>query len=205
VVSTAIIVARETVPGFVLPHGVLAMEGLFALAGLWGVRAATRMLDETHARSEAVPAKGAALRALLVGAGRDGRIACEELRARPAAGYDVVGFIDDAAERQGQRIAGVPVLGTIDDERRVTSTDVEHDMDSASQAALQSLSAAEIEALNREIESRPAIAKLVPVVPRIAALRAQMEEEPLTADDEAAIAVALRGVFESLRPIRKGT
>ena len=97
------------------------------------------------------------------------------------------------------------VLGTIDDERRVTSTDVEHDMDSASQAALQSLSAAEIEELNREIESRPAIAKLVPVVPRIAALRAQMEEEPLTADEEAAIAGALRGVFESLRPIRKGT
>ena len=115
VVSTGVIAARETVPGFDLPHGVLAMEGLFALAGLWGVRAATRMLDETHARSQAVPARGAALRALLVGAGRDGRIACEELRARPAAGYDVVGFLDDASERQGQRIAGVPVLGTIDE------------------------------------------------------------------------------------------
>jgi FlaA1/EpsC-like NDP-sugar epimerase len=114
-VSVVVIAARETMPAFDLPHGVLAMEGLFSLAGLWGVRAATRMLDETHARSEAPPAKGAALRALLVGAGRDGRIACEELRARPMAGYDVVGFIDDATERQGQRIAGVPVLGTIDE------------------------------------------------------------------------------------------
>jgi FlaA1/EpsC-like NDP-sugar epimerase len=113
VVSAAVIAARE-VGALQLPHGVLAMEGLLSLAGLWGVRAATRMLDETHARTRVRPATSA-LRALLVGAGRDGRIACEELRARPAAGYDVVGFLDDAAERQGQRIAGVPVLGTIDE------------------------------------------------------------------------------------------
>jgi hypothetical protein len=97
------------------------------------------------------------------------------------------------------------VLGTIDEERRVTSADVARDMDSASQATLQNLSPAEVEELNREIESRPAIAKLVPVVPKIAALRAQMEEEPLTAEEEAAVTVALRGVFETLRPIRKGT
>jgi len=96
------------------------------------------------------------------------------------------------------------VLGTIDDERRVTSTDIERDMDSASQATLRALSAAEVEELNREIESRPAMAKLVPVVPKLAALRAEMEEEPLTAEEEAAIEGALRGVFESLRPIRKG-
>ena len=96
------------------------------------------------------------------------------------------------------------VLGTIDEERRVTSADVEHDMDSASQAALRTLSAAEIEQLNREIESRPAMAKLVPVIPKLTALRAEMEEEPLTAEEEAAIEVALRGVFESLRPVRKG-
>jgi FlaA1/EpsC-like NDP-sugar epimerase len=115
-VSVVAIGMREAVPGVDLPHGVLALEGLLALAGLWGVRAAARMLDETHARTQSVPAShGAALRALLVGAGRDGRIACEELRARPIAGYDVVGFLDDAPERQGRRIAGVPVLGTIDE------------------------------------------------------------------------------------------
>ncbi|HET6584304.1 MAG TPA: SDR family NAD(P)-dependent oxidoreductase, partial [Nannocystaceae bacterium] len=115
VVSSVVIAVRETGVVFELPHGVLAMEGLFSLAGLWGVRAVTRMIDETHARQRAIPANGSALRALLVGAGRNGRIACEELRARPAAGYDVVGFLDDAAERRGQRIAGVPVLGTIDE------------------------------------------------------------------------------------------
>ena len=45
---------------------------------------------------------------------------------------------------------------------------------------------------------------LAQLVPRLAELRAQMEEEPLTAAEEAAIDVALRGVFASLRPMRKG-
>jgi hypothetical protein len=97
------------------------------------------------------------------------------------------------------------VLGTIDEERKVTSADVRRDMDSASLQALRGLSAAEIEELNRAIESRPAMARLVPVVPKLAALRAEMEEEPLTAEEDAAVEAALRTVFESLRPMRKGT
>jgi len=115
-VSSTLIVLRSSIGAWELPFGVIALEGLFSLAGLWGVRAAARILDESHARRIAVATKsGASLRALLVGAGRDGRTACEELRARPAAGYDVVGFLDDAPERQGRRIAGVPVLGTVDE------------------------------------------------------------------------------------------
>ena len=90
------------------------------------------------------------------------------------------------------------VLDTINEERAVTSADVERDLGSASQATLQGLSVDEAEALYREIEARPAIARLAPVVPKLAALRAQMEEEPLTAQEEAAIEAALRDVFDAL-------
>lgn len=90
------------------------------------------------------------------------------------------------------------VLGTIQSDTRVTAADVRRDMDDASATTLQGLSAEEQQALYREIAAHPAIAKLVPVVPRIAALRAQMEEEPMIAEEEAAIQAALTDVFDSV-------
>ena len=90
------------------------------------------------------------------------------------------------------------VLGTIETEQEVSVADVEQDMDSATQAALQGLSAQETAELYAEIAARPAMAKLVPVVPRIAALRAEMEEEPMTPEEDAAIEAAFGEIFASL-------
>ena len=90
------------------------------------------------------------------------------------------------------------VLGTIETDEAVTAADVERDMDSASQATLQGLTPEETAQLYAEIAARPAMAKLVPVVPRIAALRAEMEEEPMTAAEEAAIEAAFGEIFASL-------
>ena len=50
-------------------------------------------------------------RALIVGAGRAGMWLCQELREHPKVHYEVVGFVDDALEKQGVRIHGIPVLG----------------------------------------------------------------------------------------------
>jgi len=50
-------------------------------------------------------------RTLIVGAGRAGMRLCQELREHPRLSYEVVGFVDDALEKQGVRIEGVPVLG----------------------------------------------------------------------------------------------
>ena len=50
-------------------------------------------------------------RTLIVGAGRAGAILCQELRANPQLQCRVVGFVDDALEKQGVRIQGIPVLG----------------------------------------------------------------------------------------------
>jgi len=52
------------------------------------------------------------VRTLIVGAGRAGFMAAEELHRHPELGALVVGFVDDAFEKQGLRIQGIPVLGT---------------------------------------------------------------------------------------------
>ena len=55
------------------------------------------------------------VRTLVVGAGSAGTMAATEMAARPEHGYVVVGFLDDDVEKQGQTVAGAPVLGTIAD------------------------------------------------------------------------------------------
>ena len=52
-----------------------------------------------------------ALRTLIVGAGQAGSQLCQELQSNPDLKSRVVGFVDDALEKQGVRIQGVKVLG----------------------------------------------------------------------------------------------
>ena len=52
-----------------------------------------------------------ALRTLIVGAGQAGVQLCQELRLNPNLKSRVVGFVDDAFEKQGVLIQGVKVLG----------------------------------------------------------------------------------------------
>jgi len=53
-----------------------------------------------------------ASRALIVGAGRLGQLVLQDLRAG-AVSLLPVGFVDDAADKLGRRLAGVPVVGTV--------------------------------------------------------------------------------------------
>jgi len=51
-------------------------------------------------------------RTLIVGAGRAGLLISQELHRHLELGSEIVGFVDDAIEKQGIRIQGIPVLGT---------------------------------------------------------------------------------------------
>jgi len=53
-------------------------------------------------------------RTLIVGAGRAGLLVSRELDRHPELACHVVGYVDDAFEKQGLRIQGIPVLGTTD-------------------------------------------------------------------------------------------
>ena len=82
--------------------------------GLWViVRTAIMVVYERKIEGPALvgPAKGHTLRTLVVGAGRAGLLVAQELRRHPELGCTVVGFSDDALEKQGVRIQGIPVLG----------------------------------------------------------------------------------------------
>ena len=120
-VSAVFVVVRLLKPWLmpemsVVPLGVIALEGMFTLGALTVARVLARLLDEHTARElirrrlEHTPR-----RALLVGAGRAGRMAARELRQRPDAGYSVVGFLDDDPSRHNQVIEGVKVLGSTTD------------------------------------------------------------------------------------------
>ncbi|MDR3670791.1 MAG: nucleoside-diphosphate sugar epimerase/dehydratase [Holophaga sp.] len=82
------------------------------LGPLWfGLRMACLAL---HRRRAALASgrEGAAIqRVLIVGAGQAGILLCQELQDHPGLCCRVQGFVDDALEKQGLRIQGVPVLG----------------------------------------------------------------------------------------------
>lgn len=56
-----------------------------------------------------------AKRILLAGAGTAGQMAVAEIRRHPEAGFDPVGFLDDAPALRGAQVSGLPVLGRLDD------------------------------------------------------------------------------------------
>lgn len=59
----------------------------------------------------------AAIRVLILGAGRAGEALVRDLRR--AGAYQPVGFLDDAAKLRGSYLQGVPVLGKIEDVERI--------------------------------------------------------------------------------------
>jgi FlaA1/EpsC-like NDP-sugar epimerase len=70
-----------------------------------------RILAARHHHRRYRPAAGGGERTIIVGAGRAGMLLCQELREHPRLDCRVVGFVDDAPDKQGVRIEGVPVLG----------------------------------------------------------------------------------------------
>lgn len=119
-VTGLLLVARLLMPlwpGYgVVPFGVIALEIFFTVTGTVGLRALTRIVDEHFERERVrTQTRDVPKRALLVGAGRAGRMAARELRNRPDTGYDPIGFLDDDPARANQIIEGVRVLGTTDD------------------------------------------------------------------------------------------
>lgn len=79
---------------------------------LWLVlRAFLRLRHERSLGLMGLP-EGTVLRqTLIVGAGRAGAMIAQELKRHVELGIRVVGFVDDALDKQGIRIQGTPVLG----------------------------------------------------------------------------------------------
>lgn len=99
----------DVIPG--LSRSVLPIDWLLALALTTGVRASVRVLAETTARP-----RGGDLRLrriLIIGAGDAGALVAREMQRNPQLGMTAQAFLDDEPAKQGKRIYGVPVLGSL--------------------------------------------------------------------------------------------
>ncbi|RTL22526.1 MAG: polysaccharide biosynthesis protein [Burkholderiales bacterium] len=94
-----------------IPRAVLALHPLFTLMLLAMMRMGYRMLYE-HMRSRISGSAQEQRRALVLGAGDAGRLLVAGLQH--SQGWVIVGFVDDAKHKLGARVAGVPVLGRIE-------------------------------------------------------------------------------------------
>ena len=95
------------------PEMETAIASALTTGGLWILqRGAHRAYHELttggHLRA---PDGVISQRTLIVGAGRAGVIIADELKRHSELSSEVVGFVDDALEKQGIRIQGTPMLG----------------------------------------------------------------------------------------------
>ena len=93
-----------------VPRAVLALHPVVTLMGMALVRLGYRMTYE-HARSRIAGKRGEQRRALVLGAGDAGRLLMAGLHQQ---GWEVLALLDDDRNKQGARIAGVPVLGGLE-------------------------------------------------------------------------------------------
>jgi FlaA1/EpsC-like NDP-sugar epimerase len=98
---------------------VVLLDGLVSFMLLAGLRAASRWRHER--RAGGVPDRPDGKRVLLIGAGEAGLLLARELQRHPETGLQPVAFLDDDPAKQGQRIAGIPVVGLISDVGAVVS------------------------------------------------------------------------------------
>lgn len=101
-----------------VPRAVLALHPLFTLMLLAMMRMGYRMLYE-QMRSRISGSAQERRRALVLGAGDAGRLLVAGIQHQQ--GWTVVGFLDDDAAKLGGRVAGLPVLGALDDAARIAA------------------------------------------------------------------------------------
>ncbi|BAW01142.1 epimerase/dehydratase WbiI [Thermus thermophilus] len=95
-----------------VPRSVPLISSALAFLAMGGVRLGVRLYwEEKKGRGKG----GTKKRVLVVGAGEAGTMVVREMLRHPEAGLYPVGFLDDDPNKRGQTIAGVRVVGALDD------------------------------------------------------------------------------------------
>lgn len=94
-----------------VPRAVLALHPLMALLAMAGLRLGYRMAWE-HLRAQLNAPAGAVHRALVLGAGEAARLLIAGIQHQ---GWRILGLLDDDPDKQRSRVAGLPVLGPLDE------------------------------------------------------------------------------------------
>jgi FlaA1/EpsC-like NDP-sugar epimerase len=91
-------------------RAVLLTDWLLTLFAVVGIRLSVRVVGESLTRSRERSTASPRKRVLIVGAGEAGTMFAREMFRNPQLGLSPVGFVDDAPEKIGKRIQGVPVI-----------------------------------------------------------------------------------------------
>ena len=107
------------------PRSVFVIDLLLTFLFLSGARVGIRLFlssrNATHGFSFLSRKDQAKETVLIVGAGDAGEKLIREIKDNPGLNYDVAGFIDDDKRKRNQTIHGVPVLGVMDDVKRIAA------------------------------------------------------------------------------------
>ena len=106
-----------------VPISVILLDTFLAIFGALALRVMRRWVFENYEKDRtSVSASPEFLKpTLLVGAGRGGALSLKEFAARGDMGLKVLGFVDDDPHKQGMKVQGIKVLGTIRDLPRLVS------------------------------------------------------------------------------------
>jgi Undecaprenyl-phosphate galactose phosphotransferase WbaP len=102
---------------FLTQKGTAYSRGVFLAS--WPVCMVTVVAVRSFIRSRFVKKAWWGYPAVILGAGKTGEILAGNLQKRTRLGLRVIGFLDDDPAKQGTMVAGVPVLGTLADVKRV--------------------------------------------------------------------------------------
>jgi GT2 family glycosyltransferase len=102
------------VKAFAFSRAVVIIAGLLSLALLPGWRLGVRLFGRAGSRTSVF-----GRRTIIVGTGASAQQVLRKLRARVDDGYDVLGFIDTSLRRVGEKVAGVEIIGSVDNVGKV--------------------------------------------------------------------------------------
>jgi FlaA1/EpsC-like NDP-sugar epimerase len=100
------VITRDT---HAMPRSIYLLDWVLLFAMVTAARLLWRVYRETYIMPRGANGK----RTLIVGAGEAGYLLLKEIRKHKNSPYSVVGFLDDAEEKRGMRLGGVPVLGDL--------------------------------------------------------------------------------------------
>ncbi len=98
----------------IFPRSIFVLDWAFSILIVGGLRFGIRTIREVTIQNAMPKSDAPRRRLLIVGAGDAGEMLMREIVRIYRNRYEPIGFLDDSAHKQGERIHGVPVLGPID-------------------------------------------------------------------------------------------
>jgi len=145
----------------VLSRSVFLIDWILVTLFIGGFRVAMRILTERISIKERLKNTNIERKNIvIIGAGDIGEMALRELERNVKYRYIMVGFIDDDPQKQGKRIHGIKVIGTIED---IPNLAKPYRIDEAF-LAISRLSAEEVKSVVKHCEAAGIKCRIVPAV-----------------------------------------